>query len=273
LTEKYRGGDLVRKKWIVALAFGLVAGALHFAFLREVEAEARGGKEIEVLVTTAEIEVGETAQEGMVAARSIPAAFVDERVVIAGRSAEIMGLPLAVNLEQGQMIQWTDFVERPSDLANDLAELIGPGQRAMAISVDSSLSMGGLLKPGHRVDILGTFSKGKDLRSDKVTVTLLQNVTVLATGRDLTGSKSEENEKTARYGTVSLSVGLEESELLAFASTLGSLSLVLRGYQDLEVVRDVPEKGMDDVWEAELRNALQERPGNGSKSIERLKVR
>ena len=73
--------------------------------------------------------------------------------------------------------------------------------------------------------------------------------------------------------TLRESGGFEESELLAFASTLGSLSLVLRGYQDLEVVRDVPEKGMDDVWEAERRNALQERPGNGSKPIERLKVR
>ena len=263
----------MRKKWIAALVFGLVAGFLHFTFLSEVEAEARGGKEIEVLVTTTGVEAGETVEEAMVAARSIPGAFVDERVVTAGRSDEIVGLPLAVNLEQGQMIQWTDFVERPSDMANDLAELIGPGQRAMTIQVDSSLSMGGLLRPGHRVDILGTFSRGKDLRSDKVTVTLLQNVTVLATGRDLSGGNAQEDEKAARYGTVSLSVGLEESELLAFASTLGSLSLVLRGYQDLEVVRDVPEKGMDDVWEAERRNALQERPRNGAKPIERLKVR
>ena len=263
----------MKKKWIAALVFGLVAGALHFSFLREVEAKARGGEEIEVLVTTAGVEAGETVEEATVAARSIPGAFVDERVVTAERSDEIMGLPLAVNLEQGQMIQLTDFVERPSTQANDLAELIGPGQRAMAISVDSSLSMGGLLKPGHRVDILGTFSKGKDLRSDKVTVTLLQNVTVLATGRDLSGSNAQEDEKLSRYSTVSLSVGLEESELLAFASSLGSLSLVLRGYQDLEVVRDVPEKGMDDVWEAERRNALQERPGNGAKPIERLKVR
>jgi Flp pilus assembly protein CpaB len=122
------------------------------------------------------------------------------------------------------------------------------------------------------VDILGTFARDKGLKADRVTVTLLQNVTVLATGGSVgAGSGGEQKPASPRFATVTLSVGLEEAELLSYASKHGSLSLVLRGYQDLRVVADVPEKGIDDVWEAERRNALQGHERGGGQQIERLK--
>jgi pilus assembly protein CpaB len=147
--------------------------------------------------------------------------------------------------------------------------------RAITIPVDGALSMGGLLRPGHRVDILGTFSRGaKWSAAERATVTLLQNVLVLATGRDLRGEAEEGGERGRRFRTVTLSVGLEESELLSLASIQGQLSLVLRGRQDLTAMRDVPEKGMADIWEAERRNALQEKPRRTAHpGIERLRAR
>jgi pilus assembly protein CpaB len=255
-----------RIRWIAALVLGLGAGGLHLAFLRNLEAEVRGGEMVEVLVARDRIGGGTKLERRMVAARSVPEAWVDERAVSAGKLEEVEGLAVAVTLQAGQTMQWTDFEKRPDPVDEDLSSLVEPGQRAMAIPVDSSLSLGGMLSPGHRVDVLGTFAKGKSSRTEKVTVTLLQNVMVLATGRDL-GAGS------GRYSTVTMSVGLEEAELLAFASTQGTLSLVLRGGQDLAVVRDVPEKGMEDVWEAERRNALQQESRTEKRSIERLQVR
>jgi Flp pilus assembly protein CpaB len=72
---------------------------------------------------------------------------------------------------------------------------------------------------------------------------------------------------------VTLSVSLEESELLAFASTQAALSLVLRGEGDLEIVRDVPEKSIEDVWNVEKRNALQFQKNAHRGAIERLRAR
>ncbi len=256
----------MKLKWLIALLLGVAAGTLHFLYVRALEAETKGGEDMEVLVAGDDLAGGQPVSFDSFALRSVPVAYVDARVVPADRLSELEGLTPSVHIDAGQMIQWTDFQERPDEEIEDLSALVEPGNRAMAIPVNSSLSLGGMLRSGNRVDILGTFSRGKNQRTDKVTVTLLQNVTVLATGKDL-GAGS------GRYSTVTLSVGLEESELLAFATTQGTLSLVLRGNQDLDVVRDVPEKGMEDVWEAERRNALQERPRGERRAIERLKAR
>jgi pilus assembly protein CpaB len=258
----------MKARWIAAAVLGLAAGVMHLLYVRALEAKVTGGEEVEVLVTAQPIAAGTPLEMGAVATRRVPSAFVDERVVLSPRVKEVVGLSTAVGIEGGQMVLWSDFEERPDPGEEDLSRLVEPGHRAMAIPVDGSLSMGGALRPGHRVDILGTFSRGKERGpgADRVTVTLLQNVTVLATGRELSGG-------AGRYGTVTLSVGLEESELLAFSATQGTLALVLRGEQDLTVVRDVPEKGMDDVWEAERRNALQDKPRGEQHAIERLKVR
>jgi pilus assembly protein CpaB len=262
-------------KWIAALVLGAAAGGLHLAFVRSLAAEARGGEAVEVLVAARDVGKGKPLGEKAVAGRRVPEAWVEERAVRMERMKEVLGLPLAVDLAAGDAVQWSDFAERPSPGAPDLARLVPPGNRALTIPVNAALSMGGLLRPGHRVDILGTFARGGDRRGDKTTVTLLQNVVVLATGQDVgAGDKGGAEVKGAsRYGTAALSVTLEQAELLSFASTQGSLSLVLRGDQDLEVVEDVPEKGQADVWEAERRTSLQRAPGARSAAIERLKVR
>jgi pilus assembly protein CpaB len=256
------------RRWLAALGLGLLAGALHFLYLGALAAEARGGEPVEVLVVSAPIRAGEPLDEARLGTREVPSGWVDPRAIPAARLRDVLGLAVSVDLEPGTGLAWTDCAGRLDPAAEDLARLVGPGERAMAIPVDGSLSLGGMLRPGHRVDILGTFQRG-ERRGERVTVTLLQNVTVLATGRAVRGAGAAEE---ARFRTVTLSVGMEESQLLAFATTQGSLSLVLRGQQDLEILRDVPEKGMDDVWEAERRSALQERSRRPA-GIERLQAR
>ena len=255
-------------RWLAVLGLGLAAGVLHFLYLRGLAAETRGGHPVPALVTAAPIRAGEPLDRARLGTREVPSGWLDARAVPASRIEDVLELVVSVDLEPGSILAWTDFVERPDPTAEDLARLVGPGERAMAIPVDASLSLGGMLRPGHRVDILGTFQRG-ERRGERVTVTLLQNVTVLATGRALRGAGVTEE---TRFRTVTLSVGMEESQLLAFATTQGSLSLVLRGHQDLEIMRDVPEKGMDDVWEAERRNSLQDRSRRPA-GIERLQAR
>src|SRR3990170_14937 len=77
-----------------------------------------------------------------------------------------------------------------------LSYTIPQGQRAMAVSVSEVSGAGGLVLPGDRVDIIGTFSvkvfgaDGKDpLKSEELdkylTFTVLQNVQVLAVAQDV----------------------------------------------------------------------------------------
>jgi len=258
------------KKWIIALALGLLAGGLHFLYVRALKAEVRGGADVKVLVASKQIAKGEALTDESIAVRKIPAAYVDDRAIIADRADEITGAKPEIILKAGQTIQWTDFKPRADSEQNNIADLLESGQRAMTIPVDGSLSLGGLLRPGHRVDIIGTFSRGSQ-RSDKVTVTLLQNVSVLACGNKLI-TQGDEESKT-RFSNVTLSVTVEEGELLAFSSSQGSLSIVLRGRQDLSTINDIPEKSWGDVWEAEKRNALQNKSPRTNSTIERIQIR
>jgi pilus assembly protein CpaB len=261
----------MKRMWLVVAVVAVAAFGLNIAHVEALEAEARGGRRVSVLVATERLARGAELKEEALATREIPEAYVGGRAVPASKAKELLGLKVTVDVEAQEVVQWTDVAAREEAEARDLAELVGPGQRALTIPVDAALSMGGLLRPGHRVDILGTFSKSRDLKSEKVTVTLLQNVTVLATGKRFGAEETERPSPSARYATVTLSVGLEQAELLSYASKEGTLSLVLRGYRDLRIVDDVPEKGIDDVWEADRRNAIQSGTRAKVKQIERIK--
>ncbi len=258
-----------KKKWIVALVLGLAAGVLHMTYANALKNESRGGKEVEVLVAAVDVIKGDSLKSNNLATRGVPASFVDSRVLRSGDLEQIVGLVPSVDVEAGQMIQWSDFSQRPDPKKEDLAVLVESGQRAMAITVDAPLSMDGLLQPGHRVDIIGTLTK--DDKRKEIAVTILQNVKVLATGADL-GNKEKKEEKK-HFRTVTLSVAIEEAQLLSLAASRGNLSLILRGHQDLRVMEGVPEKEMADIWDAQRRNELQKRPQQKIKSIERLTAR
>jgi pilus assembly protein CpaB len=270
---------MARIKWLSALALGLLAAGFHFVYVSRIENRAKGGAEVAVVSVATDIRAGDKIDRENLATRTIPLSYIDDRTVRADRVEEIIDLVAAVDLEEGQLVQWTDFTARNGPKASDLADRIEPGQRAMTISVDRSLSMGGMLRPGHRVDILGTFSRGAS-RSDRSTVTLLQNVKVLATGNALvsvSGNAEDESESPSsrglKFSTVTLSVGLQEAELLSLSSKQGTLSLALRGHQDLEVVNGVPEVAMKDIWERERQPSAPVKTSAPIKAIERIRKR
>src|SRR5205807_1583529 len=63
---------------------------------------------------------------------------------------------------------------------------------------------------------------------------LLQNVLVLATGR-VTAGTTPVHEEEKRFGTVTLLVLPEEAEMVTLAQELGTLTLLLRNPDDLDV--------------------------------------
>jgi pilus assembly protein CpaB len=267
-----------RIKWIVAVGLGVLAAAGHQLYAWGLRNEASGGEKIEVLSYAEDVEVGEKVVDETLAKRMVPVSYVDERAVRAEKVGEILGMEAAIDVKAGQIAQWSDFVARTESAAMDLSDFLESGQRAITIPVDRSLSMGGNLRPGHRVDVLGTFRKGED-RHNRVTVTLLQNVKVLAVGRSMQSNSffvslsSAASQKAARSRTVTLSVGLDEAALLSLSTKQGSLSLALRGRQDLEVIKGMPEVGMADIWEPERRSSFQKKTSIQSAAIERIQVR
>jgi len=115
-----------------------------------------------------------------------------------------------------------------------MADSIQVKGRAVSIRVSPESSVNQWVEPGDRVDVVGVFRDPKSRQM--VSLTMLQNVIVLATGRigGLTNrrllSASELN-----YSTVTVQVLPEAVEMLVLAQDLGSLYLSLRNPDDNEI--------------------------------------
>jgi pilus assembly protein CpaB len=126
------------------------------------------------------------------------------------------------------------------------------------------------------VDILGTFtfpSNKGDPQLDTVTLTILQNVTVLATGKDTARSLTEAAIQTgggarrpSSYSTVTLLVTPKEAEMLVFAMQKGRLTLTLRNPSDVSSARDLGNINFNYLEKkvGEFNDARQERLKGGS---------
>lgn len=132
---------------------------------------------------------------------------------------------------------------RYSDIRNDvsrragLAGVIKMGMRAISISVDATSSVSSMIKPEDNVDILGTF-RFPEMKGDKsldvVTLTILQSVRILATGKQLGNKRagSRKGGRTRGYSTVTLELTPKEVEMIVFATQKGRMVLSLRSYNE-----------------------------------------
>lgn len=117
----------------------------------------------------------------------------------------------------------------PSDIKRGgVAAVISENRRAMAVKVDRVKGVSGFIHPGNRVDVVATFRPS--YASMPVTLTIIENVPVLATGTE-TQIKGKE-EKPQEVDVITLEVSPEEAEVLALASAEGKLQLSLRNFTD-----------------------------------------
>jgi len=122
-----------------------------------------------------------------------------------------------------------------------------PGKRAITMSIDSLLAVGGLVNPGDYVDIIAHLdipsedsrkktkskskAKSKANKKDRLISVLFQNIQVLAVGTNYDPMKTfsqYETQKSLKKLNVTFAVSPEEAGLLTFAQAHGSLQLALR---------------------------------------------
>ena len=97
--------------------------------------------------------------------------------------------------------------------------------RAVSIPVSGAAGVSGMVRPNDCVDVLGSFvlpsSTGSTDPSEMemVTLTVLQNVTVLAIGSDTQRTISDRKNNSG-YSSVTLQVTPREAEVLVFAQQM-----------------------------------------------------
>jgi pilus assembly protein CpaB len=123
-----------------------------------------------------------------------------------------------------------------------LTALIEPGMRAVSVQVNEISGVSGFVQPGTRVDVLFTrvFTNG-----DAATTTILQNVKVIAYGRQLDPAAKAET-RDGRPTVATLLVTQSEAERLVLAEQRGRIQLALRNTLDSNIVEAaVPVQAAD----------------------------
>lgn len=116
-----------------------------------------------------------------------------------------------------------------------LAAALGPGMRAVTISVSAQSGVAGFVFPGDRVDLMLTqeVPGGGDGPPLKAAETIIRNIRVLAADQRTDKTVDDEG-KTVVAGTsnVTLEATPKIAEKIAVAQTIGQISLALRSIAD-----------------------------------------
>jgi RNA polymerase sigma factor (sigma-70 family) len=123
----------------------------------------------------------------------------------------------------------------PATKPGGLEAVLNPGERAVAIRVDTDALVGGFVTPGSRVDVICT-TRGAETTSKII----LQNMRVLAVD---VMSRGKSDSGLAQ--TVTLAAKPEEATRLALAATVGELRLALRPKEDTKAVAPVVTRKED----------------------------
>jgi pilus assembly protein CpaB len=98
---------------------------------------------------------------------------------------DLDGTVAIVPIRKGEQITYNKLTQ-PS-VRTGLSPQIAPGRRAISVAITEMSGVGKLLKPGDRVDVITVMSTGPN-KQDKISKTLLQDVIVLAVGKNVTNN-------------------------------------------------------------------------------------
>ena len=257
---------------IASVVIGLLAALLTGQYLNTREQEYQ--KKLQQLTgrfaTIPVIGVNQNLPSGTVLAYSDMATIDVVESAVRGRAvefkdrAELLGKKLSRPLTRGCVINWSDL-EGGDPLNHSLASSIKDHQRAMSISVGGAAAVSGMVRPNDHVDVLGTFSfpsPTKPSEMEMVTLTLLQDVLILATGRETAKNQNGAAESGGGYSTVTVEVTPREAEMLVFAEQArGRLVLTLRNPANIEYEKDLPRVDFSKIQEeiATLNRYRQEK--------------
>jgi len=248
-----------RKALLIAVVSAVIGLLLLLLYQRRFENEAAGGRQVPVLYAAQDFAPGEPISEAKLGIRSIPEAYLEDRHIRRSELRRVIGIHVSAPVRANQALLWSDLATG-SDVRRDLSSLVRPNMRAVTIRADLSSTFGGLLRPGDRVDVLTSMARTEG-EGDRVTLPLLQNVLVLASGRDTGGeaqaARGNRGTSTGSSSTesnqVTLSTTIQEAALLVFAQDRGRLSLILRNPEDIAIIEGLPETGINDVLQARGR--------------------
>jgi len=189
-------------------------------------------------LVAADLKLAEVARKDLPAGHIVNTSDVVERAVL---------VPLSPNelVLEGKLA--------PKQGGEGLTAIIEPGKRAVTVQVNETISVAGFVQPGSKVDVMFTRALPS---GDGAAITILQNATVLAYGRNLQRPAAKPGETapapvpTGALATVTLLVTPDDATRLALATQRGKIQLALRNPLDAQTPEASPVFSDDlGIWE------------------------
>jgi pilus assembly protein CpaB len=189
----------------------------------------------EVLVATRVLPIGTILDATALKFQPWPKELVDGAYYLkAGTDlAKLQGTVVRNPITAGQPVTKGALVS-PGD-RGFLAAALGPGMRAVTVSVSNQAAVAGFVFPGDRIDLVltQTVAGGGEGPPLKVSETIMRNIRVLATDQRTDNTVGEDGKsRVSTYSTVTLEATPKMAEQVAVARTIGELSLSLRALAD-----------------------------------------
>lgn len=246
---------------VVSVVMGLIALVLMSTYIGNRESELLQLAELQdAYVAVADILPNTIIDESLIQRVQVPSVYLQPSALSSAEA--IVGRVTAVPIPRGAQILGGSL---ESQEQIPLSLEVPRGRRAVTIAVSNVTGVGGLVRPGNFVDVLGTFEFGRptgvqqgqvqyaDERTE--TRTLLQNVLVLAVNQLHRGARpparaadAEVPEQGGGEYAVTTDTTLENATLLVdptqvqelvLAQQIGDLTLALRSDLDTGEVADL----------------------------------
>lgn len=255
---------------IVSVAVGFFAAALTHVYVSAKDADverqkkallSRYGK-MSALCFKKDVPGGTALTRGDLGEIEVPELGMRGQALTKENLSDILGRKTLLGHRRGDVLFWAD-IEGGDQRASGLSTDIKKQMRAISVSVNGPASVSGMVRPNDHVDVIGSFNfpqpDGTLKKGDIVTCTILQNVLVLATGRDTAKSRGDSSGGQG-YAMVTLEVTPREAEMLAFTEQMkGRLVLTLRNRNDTSYEKELPEVDFDKIkGEIEQLNAQRQ---------------
>jgi len=238
-----------KKLLIIAIACGVLAALLGWAYLKAKESQYKAAYrpvnqvKVSVVVPKADIGKSQTLKREQVAALDVPSEYLPSTVVMAEDWPRLEGRMAIMPLQAGRPITW-DAIEQ--DGVSRFSENVELGKRVKTVKVNKINSFDGMLRPGDRIDLLGSFSAGdvglqqQPNYADGVVMTVLEDIAVLAAGREDANGRKYENHYdrstpdgfNMNFSTLSLMLTPAQVARVELAEKSGELIAVLRHPKD-----------------------------------------
>ncbi|MFC1517013.1 Flp pilus assembly protein CpaB [Candidatus Margulisiibacteriota bacterium] len=220
-------GNVNKRMLIISLIFGIVTFVFTTMYLGKVAKETKHASELlSIIVAKVNIPPRSVITKEMLESKPLPRKYVLPGAI--SKLENAVGKISTTPIIPGEQVLSNKLAVRGRSLG--LSFIIPKNKRAVSVEVDASASIAGLIKPGDMVDVLCTLGGNIDR-----TVTLLQNVPILAIDRQME-SAEQPSGKINRSVIATFALDSQDAEKLVLGAYKGRLKLLLRPVDDTSII-------------------------------------